>query len=67
MDSERMVKKFAALNERVAREQRLKEIQERLDWMVLGGKLEYVPETGEYIRLSEHDGLFGSNEAGEKG
>ena len=65
MDSERMVEKFAALNERVAREQRLKEIQERLDRMVLDGKLGYDPETGEYIRLSKNDGLFGSAEETE--
>ncbi len=57
-----MADKFAELNERVAREQRLQKIQERLDRMVLEGKLGYDPETGEYIRLSANDGLFGSVE-----
>ncbi len=54
--------KFADLNARVMKEQRLREIQERLDRMVLEGRLGYDPETGEYIRLSENDGPFGSVE-----
>jgi len=56
---DRLVETFVGLNERVARELRREELRQRLNQMVLDGKLGYVPEMGEYIRLSENDGLFG--------
>ncbi len=48
---DRLAKKFADLNEHVAKEHRRAMLREAMDRMVLNGELGYVPATGEYWTL----------------